>query len=663
MTAWTDAIGWTLVHFVWEGTCVAVLTATVLRVLRRSVPQTRYVMACAGLLIALLMPPVTAFVLLSGNVQRPVDGGAAGTAAATVAAPAIHVVQPLAAGAPPALRVRPEVLASALSFFVAGWLAGVLLLTGRLVSGWWRIRQIHADALGLPSSAWFTAAGRIAARLDLRRAVHVVDSPNIDTPAVIGWLQPVILLPIAALSNLTPAQVHAILAHELAHVRRHDFVVNLLQTVAETVLFYHPGVWWLSARIRTEREHCCDDVAVGACGDPVLYAEALTALAAAAHASPDHQGTGRRQSLAVAATSGSLLHRVRRLLQLPEESRRRGAAAPIAIGAAALLVLLAATRIVIVAQSPLPADVHTTDHRLGPPDVNRILGFDLFPGPVRYATDDPAAARAWDVKVASPRGDMSFIGFTARGLIRYAYGFDTTPVVDVPPWLDTQALTLRGETSTDQPADIDYRTAIRAALEDAFGISVRRGARLFPVYGLQVIERGRLGPNIKPSALACIDDYRDIPPALGPQLHGGGEKAYAAFDLCGIDHTLTGMTGRKATFEQLARGLRGFGMGGSRAGDAEREVIDQTGLTGVYDFEINLGLLPLAAIATAHPAAGVGFGPLIRTFPQALEEQLGLRLVPMDAARDVAVVEVAGQARRAGGAVGAATLTRSDAPR
>src|SRR5205085_4811162 len=106
------------------------------------------------------------------------------------------------------------------------------------------------------------------------------------------------LLPVAALANLSPAQAQAILAHELAHIRRHDFVVNLLQTIAETVLFYHPAIWWLSNRIRVEREHCCDDIAVDVCGDPLVYVEALTELASWA---------GSASPLAMAATAGSLL--------------------------------------------------------------------------------------------------------------------------------------------------------------------------------------------------------------------------------------------------------------------------------------------------------------------------------------------------------------------
>src|SRR4029077_10699398 len=100
----------------------------------------------------------------------------------------------------------------------------------------------------------------------------------VDVPTVVGWLRPAILLPIAALAALSPAQVEAILAHERAHIRRHDCAMNVLQTIAETLLFYHPAVWWLSKRIRVEREHCCDDVAIAVCGDPVGYAQALAEL-------------------------------------------------------------------------------------------------------------------------------------------------------------------------------------------------------------------------------------------------------------------------------------------------------------------------------------------------------------------------------------------------
>jgi len=113
---------------------------------------------------------------------------------------------------------------------------------------------------------------------------------------------------------------------------------------------------------------------------------------------------------------------------------------------------------------------------------------------------------------------------------------------------------------------------------------------------------------------------------------------------CGVDNTIKGPKGYRVTLAQFARSLRGFNMGPADGNETEREVVDQTGLTGVYDFELNLGFFPLAAIATAHPAMAVGFGPMIRTFPQAIEEQLGLRLVPAEAPREVVVIATAQQA-------------------
>jgi TonB family protein len=126
---------------------------------------------------------------------------------------------------------------------------------------------------------------------------------------VLGWLKPVVLVPAAAFLALSPEALEALLAHELAHVRRRDFLANLFQTLAEALLFYHPAVWWLSRRIRQEREHCCDDAAVQTCGDPILYASALVGLEelrTRPNLIPD---------LAPAASGGQLMSRIQRLLR------------------------------------------------------------------------------------------------------------------------------------------------------------------------------------------------------------------------------------------------------------------------------------------------------------------------------------------------------------
>src|SRR5262249_42407630 len=116
---------------------------------------------------------------------------------------------------------------------------------------------------------------RVADRFAVRQAVRLRVSSGDITPMVLGWIKPVVVIPVAAL-KLPLEQLEAVLAHELAHIRRHDFLLNLIQKCIETLLFYHPGVWWLGRRIREERENCCDDLAVSVCGDRIVYAQALT---------------------------------------------------------------------------------------------------------------------------------------------------------------------------------------------------------------------------------------------------------------------------------------------------------------------------------------------------------------------------------------------------
>ncbi|HEX2523296.1 MAG TPA: M56 family metallopeptidase [Terriglobia bacterium] len=146
---------------------------------------------------------------------------------------------------------------------------------------------------------------RLCEQLQVRQTVLLFESARIQVPTVIGWLRPVILLPASALTGLTTPQLEAILAHELAHIRRHDYLVNLLQTAVETLLFYHPAVWWVSKQVRLEREHCCDDLAVSVQGDVLAYARALAEL--------ETRRTNEPQ-LAMAATGGSLLTHIERLL-------------------------------------------------------------------------------------------------------------------------------------------------------------------------------------------------------------------------------------------------------------------------------------------------------------------------------------------------------------
>src|SRR5207247_1673092 len=138
-------------------------------------------------------------------------------------------------------------------------------------------------------------------RMGIGRPVRVLMSTLTDGPSVLGWLRPVLLLTPATAMGLTPSELEAVIAHELAHVKRYDYLVNVFQVVAETVFFYHPAVWWTSSRIRLERELCCDDLAVRSCGDPLSYARALTTLEKRRVMAP---------TMAMASTGGPLLYRI-----------------------------------------------------------------------------------------------------------------------------------------------------------------------------------------------------------------------------------------------------------------------------------------------------------------------------------------------------------------
>ena len=649
MNSWIDVAGWTLLYFLWQGAAIAVVTAIALRLLPHSRPQLRYAAACAAMALMLTAPVATALLIGSTPARLPFVSSSIHplrTPAGTVAGIAV-TQHPAGTGssdgyaAPSDLRFPLAIdMDSVLRWTVAFWSLGVLVLLTRLGTGCWRLRELQNAARLESPSRWQPLAEEIASRLGLRPRFSVVDSFRVTAPMVAGWLQPVILLPAAAMTGLSTQQVEAILAHELAHIRRHDFLVNLLQTLAETALFYHPAVWWLSARIRDEREHCCDDVAVALCGDAREYAAALTQLAAwsVTHA-----------PLAMAATQGSLVGRVRRLLRAPAAedagSRRSVLAVSLVLGG----VLIAGALGAIVRAQPFTR----ADGRLpGPPDINRMLGYELFPGPVRLPTDDPLGNKAWTVSLEGNGITMPFIGFTARGLIRQAYDLGEMPIAGTPRWMDDEwfeltipadlRLTANGLTDAEQ-----VQKGLQRFFEDRMGLVTHRERREFPAYAMVLARKdGTLGPNISPSTAECFGATNrtgDNPPAsagslaqapaLAPRLEG--RTSAVQLRVCGFDNHLLGLKGVRVTMADLAGA---FDRQSPLTPD--REVVDRTGLTGTYDIDLRFGLLPVAAIAHANPTFGALLHPFgIRSVFTAMPEQLGLKLVDGTVSHDVLVID------------------------
>ncbi len=316
-----QTLGWTLLHFLWQGALLGLLAWLTLFLLRGANAKARYGVACAFLLL-MVAAPVGTFLLLHQPVQvasgLPVLAAEPGVIRGAVPT---HLTQQVKAWLDPSLP-----------WLLLGWAAGVLILSIRFLGSWVRVQRLRRRSAVPVPAEWHLVLSRLCRELRLSRTVRLLQSAAVEVPTALGWLRPLILLPACALTGLAPLQLEAILAHELAHIRRGDFLVNLLQSLVEVLLFYHPAVWWLSSRIRAERELCCDDVAAELCGDPLILARALTdleALRETVQPSPSH--------LALAANGGSLMHRVRHLLHpaLPITSGARATA--LAILAASLL--------------------------------------------------------------------------------------------------------------------------------------------------------------------------------------------------------------------------------------------------------------------------------------------------------------------------------------
>jgi GWxTD domain-containing protein len=329
-TPGATALVWTLIHSLWEGAAVALLLAAALCVLRGS--RARYAAACIALLILLAGVGVTFANLLARQESL---------SAATRIGPLRLVPLDAEAGNLSAIR-SARGLAEYLPWIAPFWIAGVVIFHLRSLAGWLGARRLRRTGVCCAPVVWQQMLERLAARVRIARAVTLWESCLADVPLVIGFVRPVILIPVGMLAGLPAAQVEALLLHELAHIRRHDYLVNLLQVFVEGLIFYHPAVWWMASVIRAEREHCCDDLVVATQGDAYLYASALAAL--------ENNRGGARQP-ALAANGGSLVKRIRRLLIQAETPR--SALTPV-VSAAILTVTVAAALTAWQTRPPAP---------------------------------------------------------------------------------------------------------------------------------------------------------------------------------------------------------------------------------------------------------------------------------------------------------------------
>ena len=194
-----------------------------------------------------------------------------------------------------------------LPWILAVWIIGVFAFLTRLNVGLMVTRRIKLISTHPASAGLHRVFENLKARLEITRSVRLAYSALVQVPTVIGWLRPVVLIPIGCLTGLSSVQIEAVLAHELAHIRRHDYLVSVLQSFVEALLFYHPAVWWVSKQLRIEREDCCDDLAVRVSGDSLAYAKALSFL-------EEHRSSYPAVSLG--ANGGALAMRIKRFARI-----------------------------------------------------------------------------------------------------------------------------------------------------------------------------------------------------------------------------------------------------------------------------------------------------------------------------------------------------------
>jgi bla regulator protein BlaR1 len=621
LAAW--ASGEMVGNHLWQSTLVAAAAALLALTLRKNRAHVRYWLWLAASVKFLI--PFTILAALGSQFawrsSEPVQ-------------PAVRLVvhavsQPFSQ---PVLRVAPQISAATafdgltvlvpvvLAALAGVWLAGCLALMATWTIRWRRVAAAVRRGSRLEDGREVRALRRLEHIHGIKRPIPLISSIASLEPGVFGILHPVLLWPHTIAERLDDRQIESIITHELCHVLRRDNLAAALHMVVQALFWFHPLVWWLGTRLVDERERACDEEVIRLGSEPRVYAESILKTCQLCVESP---------LVCMAGVTGSDLEkRIEQILK-PEDGAALNGWRKLLLATAAVLAVGVPIAVGVVNAPRLRAQAPAAsiDRRgFGPPDVNRLLGFELLPGP-HYPTDDPRGARAWAVGIDQPAGRVTMMGFTGRGLIRFAYGLGDTPGVGGPGWIDTETFDLAA-TTEGAPDEEAQRAALRTALEDRFKLSVHRESREFPVYALVTTGNGALGPNLRPSTSTCKDwkEWRVV------AVNGGlvGQRP----QICGAENTFTGMTFDRVTMADLAAMLS------QPSPLLDRKVMDRTGIAGSFDGTLSLGPLPAVAVLTRYPATAPLLETLgVRTVFTALPQQLGLRLDDATATSDVVVID------------------------
>lgn len=579
---WVERLGLTLLHFVWQGAIVVTMYAAARRWGARTLgPSGRYFLACAAL-TAMAIVPIVTWVLLPGPVQE----SAAVTFTAPMSAARVESVRSISLLLPS--QVNAVLPGQFLSWVVGFWLIGSTAFSLRLLDSWILAERLRYRMVRAATIEWQRTLDRLKARISVTRPVRLLVSGLLEAPAAIGWLRPIVLVPAGALAGIPSAQMEALLLHELAHIRRNDYLINILQSLVEAIFFYHPGVWWISGHMRAERELCCDDVAVSITGDALIYARALA----------EFDSVRFIQSAVVASNGGSVADRIARLLgQSPMAGRASSGTAT-----TPALLLLAIGAWAVLAQ---PAALPQFEVASIKPSFSQGIA-NVRPLPGRLTADA-----------------------SLQILMQYAYGVQPFQVVGGPGWLTSDRYQIEAKADASASRDRMF-LMLQSLLEDRFQLKTHRDVKELPVFAL-VPNRGglKLPP---PKEGVCVDSAADAAAEWA-----GGRMAFP-----GEVQPAKGRCGSAV----LALGPRGARIHGGKIAMPElvrtlpmvlgRSVIDKTGFTELFDLQLDF--VPddtTPAMPPPPPNSNISG----ESIAQALQQQLGLRLESTKGPVQVIVVD------------------------
>lgn len=594
---WVERLGWTLLHFLWQGLLLAGLYRAARLGVARSRPQARYLAACLTL-AAMLVAPIVTFLCL---------GPAAEPAPPPDATARVLQVMPQPGGAVVALPAFPLTehssawISQAAPWIVALWLCGAILFWFRLAGAWWAAGRMRSRHIRLAPPEWRQTFSRLCARTGLSRPVRLLVSARVDVPMVVGCLRPVILVPLGALTGLPAEQIEALLLHELAHIARRDYLVNALQSLAEALLFYHPAVWWVSGHIRVEREMCCDDLAVTATGDAFTYAVALAGLETCR---PIHAGS------AVASNGGSLQDRIARILGQPQPELRSFSIAGVAAGG----LLLSMTACVVLAQSADRPSYEVASVKPAPKGLS-YSSLRTLPG-----------------------GRLHAENLTVSDLIISAWRLQHFQITGGPAWIHDVGFNIeaKGDANATRP---EMLKMLQPLLEDRFQLKFHRETRELPVYALTLQHGGEKLPA--PKEGGCIKPDPAAPPSP-PSASGPGSRPPCGSLNMWVVPAGMRLHGGDVPMSEIIRTLSTI---------LGRPVLDRTAFTAHVDVdfifkpdETTEGLMMSNGAVAGHretiaAAAGASGPTAAPNLPTALAEQLGLKLGSAKGPVEVIVID------------------------